>query len=93
MLSVDPTDGVALRITASNVPQHIRKEWLPILARLQQLANTQAGMAIVNMQIVVDEEGKPVCWIEPTMRRIEPRSRARLIRELFFGPLDDPNVP
>lgn len=80
---------VTARITiTSPVPQHIRKEWLPVAARLQQFSNTQAGVAIVSIQVVVDENGNPICWMEPKMVRIEPRSRQKIIRDLFFGPQD-----
>lgn len=66
-----------------DLPEHIRPEWLPIVARMQQVACSQSGMAILKVVILVSPEGNPSFWIEPELKRIEPRSRAELIRQLM----------
>jgi hypothetical protein len=85
-ITTNTTPNVTATITPTTLPQHIRKEWLPVLARLQQFAGTQAGIAVIKMTVVVDANGDPICWLEPDMTRFEPRSREKIIRDLFFSP-------
>ena len=48
------------------IPQDIKKEWLSLIRRFQSVASTN-GYAIVSMQVLVDRDGIPVSWLEPTV--------------------------
>lgn len=66
--------------------QHIRQEWLSVVARLQQMASSQNGAAIITMTVVVGPDGNPSFWSEPSMKKLEPRSRGDLIAALISTP-------
>ena len=50
----------------------IKKGWLNLARRLQSVCKTE-GYAIVKVTAVVDCNGNPVQWIEPTVRKFEPK--------------------
>jgi hypothetical protein len=59
------------------LPEDIQPEWLQwfnVFRRLQSVTQYNHGFAIVNMQVLINSDGKPVCWLEPTLKRIEPSS-------------------
>lgn len=49
----------------------LRQPWVNLAARLQALASSQRGYAIITVRIVVDPNCAPI-WIEPKMVKIEP---------------------
>lgn len=58
----------------------IKQEWGPvhkaisnIVRRLQSEAKTE-GCAIVTMRIAVNSDGNPICWSQPFVTRLEPKS-------------------
>jgi hypothetical protein len=69
------------------VPLDIKHPWLSVARRMQSVART-GGMAIVSIQVLVDQEGVPRFWVEPTCKRIEPRRSAEEILQAF-APKDD----
>jgi hypothetical protein len=56
-------------------PLDIKTPWLSVVRRLQSIART-GGMALVSITVLVDQEGVPRFWLEPTCRKIEPRKSA-----------------
>ena len=69
----------------TTLTQDIKPGWLNVIRRLQSVSVQQRGLAIVSIQVVVDAQGNPVFWCEPSLTRIEPQQRgseflARLIQ-------------
>lgn len=52
----------------------LKPRWLGFALRMQGLARSQAGCAIIEVAVVVDAEGNPLVWLEPKMKKIEPLS-------------------
>lgn len=52
--------------------QDIKGPWLNVARRLQSVVRKNYGCAIVHMDLLIQEDN-PVYWLEPTIRRIEPR--------------------
>lgn len=50
----------------------IRKQWEPLVQRLQSKACRQEGFAVINVTFLVGPDGNPVLWGEPSMTKIEP---------------------
>lgn len=69
-----------------SLPADVKPDWLNVIRRAQSVAATQRGFAIVTLQVVVDAEGTPVFWCEPTLTRIEPQQRgAQFLAQLISG--------
>lgn len=50
----------------------LKPGWLNVVRRLQSVATSQ-GYAIVTIRVLVNAEGLPVLWTEPTQCKIEPK--------------------
>lgn len=50
------------------------------------MASSQNGAAIITMTVVVGPDGNPSFWSEPSMKKLEPRSRGDLIAALISTP-------
>lgn len=60
--------------------QDIKSPWLNVIRRLQSIARCDnQGMAIIELKILVDQEGNPRFWTEPEITRIEPKKAAEEI--------------
>lgn len=57
------------------LPEDIRPAWLSVIRRLQAAVSTcnNSGIAIVSINIVVDNKGSPRFWTEPKVTKIEPK--------------------
>ena len=55
-------------------PLHIRPAWQRVAARLQSVARTN-GHAIITLRVVVNADGNPVVWPEPTVVKLEPKPK------------------
>ncbi len=61
----------------------IHPEWGSVVLRLMSEAtstlanNTSDGIAIVTMHVAVDGSGKPMLWVVPDGKRIEPSKDAK----------------
>ncbi len=61
-------------------------QWFNIIRRIQSVSkNGNNGIAIVNMRIVVDQDGRPRLWTEPTVTRLEPKRSSDDIIRLLVG--------
>ena len=68
------------------ITQDIKPDWLNVIRRLQSVACRQKGYAIVSMQVLVDEEGNPVFWTEPSMVKLEPQGRGgQFLAQMICG--------
>jgi len=52
--------------------EDIKTGWLNLARRLQSVCKTE-GYAIVRITAIVDCNGNPVQWVEPTVSRFEPK--------------------
>ena len=61
----------------------VHPEWGSVILRLMSEAtdtlanNTSDGIAIVTMHVAVDGSGKPMLWVVPAGKRIEPSKDAK----------------
>jgi len=63
-------------------PKDLKACWYDVVRRMQSVSRTD-GMAIVSISVLVDQDGCPRFWIEPSCRKIEPRRSADEILRLF----------
>ncbi len=64
-------------ITAAQMQSIKNPRWLNLVRRLEQLAMSQNGHAIVRIAVVVDSSGKPLVWLTPKMDLIEPKDASQ----------------
>ena len=66
------------------LPEDIKHyDWLNIIRSMQSEASKNNGLAIIEIRVMVDGSGKPVCWSEPRMTKIEPWRRAQTVIDLL----------
>lgn len=65
------------------ITEDIKPSWLNVIRRLQSVCARNHGAMIIAINIVVDENGNPVCWTEPNTRLIEPSRKTNEILELL----------
>lgn len=51
------------------------REWAKVIRRLQSVARGQGGCAVLTIKVVVDCDGNPIFWRDPTRVLLEPRAR------------------
>jgi hypothetical protein len=51
----------------------IKSGWMKVVRRLQSVAPTN-GISILTIKVVVNAEGDPIVWLEPTRAKLEPKS-------------------
>lgn len=61
---------------------NISNEWASVVARIvheskNTIPNNSGGIAIVTAHIVVDSTGKPLFWVVPEGKRVEPSKDAK----------------
>lgn len=74
-----------------NEPLDIKKGWLSVARRMQSVAKTR-GLALVSITVLVDMDGNPRFWLEPSCKKIEPSGRtAEILAMLSDQSYDDQN--
>jgi hypothetical protein len=71
------TQPAASRITPEQMQSIKNPRWLNLIRRLEQLAMSQSGHAILRLSVVVDSAGKPLVWLTPKMDLIEPKDASQ----------------
>ncbi len=67
-------------------PEDIKPHWFNVIRRLQSVAReSNQGLAILQMRILVDGEGNPVVWTEPTRVLLEPKRAGQQVLEILLG--------
>ena len=63
----------------------IQPQWLGLIRRLQSASYSvgNKGYAIVQINVLVDKEGKPLIWSEPKVTRLEPNGRTEEFLSAF----------
>jgi hypothetical protein len=65
----------------TDMPEDVKREWFSLLRRLQSVSKS-GGYSIVKICALVDADGTPVAWTEPTQTKIEPKSLASALLSL-----------
>jgi len=82
---IRPTDtGVKVSDYKYQLPEDIDPSWLPVIRRLQSVAKSQ-GLAVISINILVDEFGKPKAWTSPEKTKIEPKGASSALIQLFIS--------
>jgi len=72
--------------------QDLKPGWLNIARRMQQVAKTQQGLAIMRVTVIVDETGAPVQWLAPEMSLFEPKASKAQFLSWLKSMADAPKV-
>lgn len=64
-------------------PVDIKACWFNPIRRLQSVAAKSTGMSIVTMKFLLNEEGEPVQWTDPTIVLLEPKRDLKTILDLL----------
>ena len=67
---------------------NIRPEWNPLVQRLQGVACSQSGMAIISVTFMVGPDGNPIWWSEPNITKLEPKARAAYFMSKVIESID-----
>jgi hypothetical protein len=57
-----------------NITDDIKPQWLNVIRRLQSACYGNQGLAVLSIRVLVDSEGEPVLWTEPSRVKLEPKS-------------------
>lgn len=68
-------------------PQDLKRPWLNVMRRMQSVSKT-GGMALISITVLVDQEGIPKLWQEPTCKKIEPRRSSKDILDLLTNAIN-----
>lgn len=71
-------------------PEDVRPQWFNVIRRLQSVArNSNQGLAVLRITVMVDGDGTPVVWTEPHRMLLEPKRAAQHVLELLFEDTDE----
>ena len=57
-----------------NLPIDIKPQWLNVIRRIQSVARKNEGVGIMQIKVMVNQDGLPLFWIEPEMILLEPKT-------------------
>lgn len=69
MTSTVPSAEISYTLT-----EDIKPQWLNVIRRLQSACHGNQGYAVLSIAILINSNGEPVSWVEPLLRKIEPKS-------------------
>lgn len=75
----------------SNEPQDIKRGWLSVARRAQSISKT-GSLALISVTVLVNQEGEPIFWLEPSRKKIEPRRSSGEIAEIFMRLMEDRQI-
>ncbi len=78
------TNGSA-PITSTQMQSIKNPRWLNLVRRLEQLAMSQQGHAILHITVVVNNHGVPLVWTTPQMTLIEPKDASQSFLDILSG--------
>lgn len=89
-------DGNPLRIgepteesKVTLILRDIQPQWLNVVRRLQQMARTQQGIALLRVSVLVDIERGMFQWTSPQLVCFEPKAACGQLIEFLSDHLDD----
>lgn len=76
------------RISLTEETTHRPGPFGPLVARICQAAksslrNTDDGLTVVTIKVLMNQDGHPVMWTEPTCTRLEPATKAAAFFEVM----------
>ncbi len=72
-------------------PEDIKPQWFNVIRRLQSVAReNNQGLAVIDLRVLVDEDGTPVTWTEPRRQLLEPKRMSQHVLELLTENADSP---
>jgi hypothetical protein len=74
--------------TPEYLPLDIRTPWMNVIRSLQSHARSQSGLAILNITILVNQDGIPVGWTTPRRTCFEPKANADQLLEILRGMIE-----
>lgn len=74
---------------ATLILHDVQPQWLNVVRRLQGLARTQQGIALITVTVLVDTESNLYQWTTPEIRCFEPKAYADQLLEFFNAHLKD----
>lgn len=70
-------------------PEDVRPQWFNVIRRLQSVArNNNQGLAVLQITVLVDGDGVPQTWTEPTRTLLEPKRQGEQLLKLLMGDED-----
>ena len=62
--------------TASDLPGDVDllRPWFPLIRRVRKAAKNGGSYAVLSMRVIVDGDGIPRHWTEPSRLVVEPRA-------------------
>lgn len=67
-----------------NMPQDIKHyDWINLIRSMQSKASKNNGLAVINVRVLIDGNGKPLSWSEPKIDKVEPWGRAQDVLDLL----------
>jgi hypothetical protein len=72
-------------------PEDIRPQWFNVIRRLQSVAReNNQGLAVLDIRVLVDQEGTPITWTEPKRTLLEPKRMSEHVLELLTETVHSP---
>src|SRR3990167_4613033 len=72
------------------LPEDVKPAWLNVFRRLQSIASKRnGGIAVLTIRVVVDENGTPIFWTEPSCTLLEPKGQSHDILRLLTGAIGE----
>lgn len=69
---------------SASAPLDIKPGWLNVARRLQSVSRKQAGYAVISVRVLVNADGEPLLWNDPTVTKLEPlRAAERFLSDLL----------
>ncbi|KKM96032.1 hypothetical protein LCGC14_1182150 [marine sediment metagenome] len=61
------------------LPLDVQRQWFNVIRRFQSVAKSKKvqNVAVIQMNVVIDENGTPIVWTEPRCTLIEPAKNNR----------------
>lgn len=70
-------------------PEDIKPHWFNVIRRLQSVAReSNQGLAVIEIKVMVDGDGTPVVWTEPKKKLLEPKRAAQQVLDMLFEEID-----
>jgi len=72
------------KAVTTSISLDIKPGWLNVARRLQSVSRKQAGYAVVSIRVLVNADGEPLLWNDPTVTRLEPlRAAEQFLSDLL----------
>ena len=67
------------------LPLDVQNQWFNITRRFQSVAKSKnvKNIAVIQMNVVIDENGTPILWTEPRCTLVEPIKNNKQLLDLL----------